>query len=230
MKSINRIIIGILATLLFCVMAALCLLLVVGMRETERLKDDVARMQEQLNQQRTADTRQDVQRTETCRGGSVRYYSIYTPLSFCYPSQLGGVEERETTIDPDAREGTRYHLSFSNAEDIRITIQTANFRKLNNSNVPPIVSFSCLDFNKTDEDLKACFYDPVTNIERMAIRGTRALLADITYPLLDSQGETGKETVMIVPDISKQPKLDVLVSAPKQEVELVTRILESVEP
>jgi hypothetical protein len=219
---------GILLTALTAACAVLSILLFQSMADTEQLKRDVADLAERSEAGKGED-RAPVAELERCEGGELRYHSIHTPLTFCYPSSMGGVEERETGISPEAREGTLYEITFLNAEDVRIILQTANFRRTGVTGLPAEVDFACLDFGKSDEELKECFSAEVTELKRVSLGKNKALLVTLRFQLIDDPGFFMEERRYAVPGILEQPGMDAIVSFGAERTDDVRAMLESAE-
>jgi hypothetical protein len=219
---------GILLTALAAACAVLGVLLFQSMEDTEQIKREVADLVERTGaEERTGSA--PFLGLERCEGGELRYHSIHTPLTFCYPSSMGGAKERETGISPEAREGTLYEISFMNAEDVRMTLQTANFRKTGVTGLPAEVDFACLDLNKSDEELKGCFSAEVSAFERLILGQNKALLVTLRFQLIDDPTAFVEEQRYVIPGILEQPSMDAIISFDLEHADDVRAMLESAE-
>jgi hypothetical protein len=228
MNTVKTVAIGILLTALVISSVLLGMLLLQNMQDAEQLKIEVSQIQRLLST-KPEESQKVVEGLEKCEGGELRYHSIYTTLTFCYPTKMGAVLEKETGISPEAREGTRYHFNFDRDDNLRIDLQTANFAMTGDRDVPDEVSFSCIDFNKSDEELKECFFDEVVSMERLVINDLKALLVTLAIGSMENPETTIEVTRLVVPDILEQPKMDAVVILDAERAVEVQKIIESVE-
>lgn len=230
MKRIKTLGICLILIILVITSVVLAILLFQNMYDAEQLRMDVSQIRQSISAESTRpETEEAAPGLERCEGGELRYHSIYTTLTFCYPTKLGAVIEKETEISPEAREGTKYHFTFDRDDTIRIDLQTANYRKTGDSDVPNEVSFSCIDFNKSNEDLSECFFDDVVHLERMALNGKKALSATLAITGLEDPGTSIEVTRLIIPEILEQPKMDAIVILEPERVEDAKKILNSIQ-
>lgn len=227
MKTVKTIAVGILLTALVIASVVLGVLLLQNMHDAEQLRIEVAQIQRLITTQ-PAETEQVSEGLEKCEGGELRYHSIFTTLTFCYPTKLGAVLEKETGISPEAREGTKYHFNFDRDDNVRIDLQTANFAMTGDRDIPNEVSFSCIDFNKSNDDLIECFFDEVVSLERLVINDRKALLVTLAIPILDTR-ESTEVTRLVIPDILEQPKMDAIVILDADRAGEIQKIMESVQ-
>jgi len=230
MKRIKTLGLGIILTVLVITSVVLAVLLFQNMDDAERLRTDVSQIRQSISAESPVTAEEEAASgLERCEGGELRYHSVYTTLTFCYPTKLGAVIEKETDVSPEAREGTKYHFTFDRDDAIRIDLQTANYRKTGDSDIPDEVSFSCIDFNKSNEELSECFFDDVVHLERMALNDKKALLATLTITGFEDPETSIEATRLIIPEILEQPKMDAIVILEPERAEDAKKILNTIQ-
>ena len=223
----------VLISLLTIVLVILSIYLYGTMMSQQRLEQDVISLQQQITEQPKAeqDRLDPLMEYEACKSGELRYQSRYTPFTFCYPSRFGGIEESESQISPAAREGQEYTITFDRADAVRITLQTTNYRKLGDSDVPPEADPDCLDATKTNEELRACFTDPVVSLEGNILGGLPMYFVTQRIDSIEDSGVPPIERNRVfVPNISEQPALHAIISYPLNDRETIVNLLKSSQP
>ena len=105
------------------------------------------------------------------------FSSKETSLNFCYPNSWGQAEFKETSISPQLRNGTQYHISFSESINNQplISFSTLDFQRLGPSDALPPVNWSAIDFNKTASDLDQIFPNENSKTKKLIINGKQVL-------------------------------------------------------
>ena len=100
-----------------------------------------------------------------------------TSLTFCYPNSWGEAEFKETSISPQLRNGTQYHISFSESINNQplISFSTLDFQRLGPSDVLPPVNWNAIDFNKTESELDEIFPNENSKTKKLNINGKQVL-------------------------------------------------------
>lgn len=158
------------------------------------------------------------------------FSSSGTSLSFCYKTSWGGTKLKETEMSPEARIGTIYYISFSKSVNNYplISYSTPDFQKLGDSDVPEIIDWKALDFNKSETELARLLpSDENAAAQKVIINGKQVLKAhsDFISPLSQTRIQSVR---YFLPDVTingENYNLSVL-GSPEQEVDL-DKLLES---
>lgn len=105
------------------------------------------------------------------------FSSNETSLTFCYPNSWGQAEFKETSISPQLRNGTQYHISFSESKNNQplISFSTLDFQRLGPSDTLPPVNWSAIDFGKTESELDQIFPNENSKTKKLNINGKQVL-------------------------------------------------------
>jgi len=105
------------------------------------------------------------------------FSSKETSLTFCYPNSWGEAKHKETSISPQLRNGTQYHISFSESKNNQplISFSTLDFQRLGPSDALPPVNWSAIDFNKTESELDEIFPNENSKTKKLNINGKQVL-------------------------------------------------------
>jgi hypothetical protein len=124
-----------------------------------------------------------------------------TSLSFCYKTSWGSTELKETGISPAARKGTVYYVSFSKSINNYplISYSTLDFQKTGDNDVPAIIDWKALDFNKSETELARLFSENAT-AQKITVNDKQVLKAHSNFIEPLSQ-ERVKSVDYFVPNI-----------------------------
>jgi hypothetical protein len=106
------------------------------------------------------------------------FQSDQTSLSFCYEKSWGKPSVKETSISPEARVGTIYHISFSASDNNQplISYSTPNYQRTGDSDVPRLIDWSQLDFSKSTTELAQLLPDSENSkAEKIIVNGKQVL-------------------------------------------------------
>lgn len=113
-----------------------------------------------------------------------------SPLAFCYRGYWGETQWEETSISPEARIGTVYYVTFTDAVESfpLISYETLDFEKTGDSDVPAIINWDKVDFNKSNSELaKLMVGDENVVAQKLEINGTMVLKITSDRPQWDSE-------------------------------------------
>ncbi|HBD05208.1 TPA: hypothetical protein DCZ32_01995 [Candidatus Uhrbacteria bacterium] len=107
-----------------------------------------------------------------------------TSLSFCYRTSWGTTELKETRISPEAKVGTIYYISFSDAPAQPLVnnnpypligYSTLDFQSLGDSDVGPGMDWKALDFSKSETELALLFRNQNATVQKLTVNGKQVL-------------------------------------------------------
>lgn len=105
------------------------------------------------------------------------FFSSETSLSFCYKKDWGETKFKASGLSPEVQVGEVYYVSFSKSinNSPLVRYQTPDFQRLGDSDVPPGIDWTKLDFNKSDEELAELFSGENPTLEKMEVNGKAVL-------------------------------------------------------
>jgi hypothetical protein len=231
-RIVDKIAYGTLISLFTIVIVVLSIYVYSNVSAQADLERDVISLQQQIAEKAPAQEPEPVLRMTyaQCESGELRYHSQYTPFTFCYPSRFGGVEEHESSISPSAREGQTYDITFDRADEMRIELRTANYRRLGDTDVQDIVNFDCIDTSKSDSELMGCFSDDISGFERVNLNGKTAFHVMLLLGSLDHPDTKIEARRLFIPKLIDQPAMNAIISYPRYERGTADAIIQSAVP